>query len=48
MFGLLAYPAQGIYKSARAAHSSPAMKAVESGRKAALEQKRHGRAGDKD
>lgn len=38
MFGLMAYPAQGIYKSAKSAQKSPVMKAVLTGRTASMEQ----------
>lgn len=37
MFGLLAYPAEGIYKSIKAATSGVVKKAIEKGRAAPLE-----------
>ena len=37
MFGLLAYPAQGIYKSIRALRGSEALHAMEVGRRSELE-----------
>lgn len=47
MFGLFAYPAQGVYKSAKAAlHGSAVTKAVERGREQALNQKKGGRPVD--
>lgn len=37
MFGVVGYPAQGLYKSVQSLRSKPAMKAIKHGRAAQLE-----------